>query len=214
MAPLVSSVELQRAHAKEERTWRWARLALVALLIGMAGQWFGAIWMGHTFRHVWNEIQQNNGNSQAVQISGISPADGLYLDLFYVAAAAVAVVFLIWQHAAATVARGLGYPSRTSPAFGVGSWFIPVVNFWFPYWAHSDTLPPEHPMRGRALWAWLAYLGAGVASAVTLLVALASTAAAVVPMVISALLGVTAIGLGAQLIRAVNEDHRSRLAPP
>jgi Domain of unknown function (DUF4328) len=99
----------------------------------------------------------------------------------------VSVGFLIWQHSAATVARGPGYPSRTSPGFGVGSWFIPVINLWFPYWALSDTLPPEHPIRGRCLWAWLAYLGAGVAGAATFFVALVSNAAAIMPMVISGL---------------------------
>jgi hypothetical protein len=187
---------------------------LVALLVLLAGQWFAAIWLGHTFRHVWNEIQVNDANGQAVRFGGFSPADGLYLDLFYVAAAGLAVVFLVWQHAAATVARGLGYPSRTSPAFGVGSWFIPVVNLWFPYWALCDTLPPEHPMRARSLWAWLAYLAAILTAAATFFVALASTPAAVVVIVVSAGLGLVAIGLGAKLITAVNDDHRSRVASP
>jgi hypothetical protein len=111
------------------------------------------------------------------------------------------------------VARGLGYPARISPGLGVGSWFIPVVNLWFPFWALSDTLPPEHPLRRRGLWAWLAYIGSGVSAVAVVLVAIASTRAALIPMVVSALLAITAIILGAQLIRAVTDDHQSRLAP-
>lgn len=204
----VSPAELQHAHAKEEKTWRWARLALGAVLIVLVGQWISDIWVSHTFRHLWSQIQVSNGNTQVTQIHGFSPATGLYFDLLYVAGAAVAIVFFIWQHSAATVARGLGYPSRTSPAYGVGSWFIPVINLWFPYWALSDTLPPDHPMRGRCLLAWLSYLGALLVGTTTLFVALASTAAAVVVMIISGALAVVAVGLGAQLITAVHEDHR------
>lgn len=211
---LVSPAELQRAHAKEETTWRWARLALVALLIMMAGQWVGAVWVSDTFRHFWNGIEFQNGNVQQVQMTGFSPVNGLYLDLFYLGAAAVGVVFLIWQHSAATVARALGYPARTSPGFGVGSWFIPVINLWFPYWALSDTLPPDHPQRPRCLWAWIAYLGAVMTGGATMFVALASTVAAVVLMFVSGALAVAAIGLGAQLITAVHDDHRHRLGSP
>jgi hypothetical protein len=208
----VSPAELQRAHTKEESTWRWARLALVALLILMAGQWVGAFWLSHTFRQFWNGVQFQNGTVQQWRVTGYSPADGLYLDLFYLGAAAVGIVFMIWQHSAATVARALGYPARTSPGFGVGSWFIPVINLWFPYWALSDTLPPDHPLRSRCLWAWLSYLGAVMTGGVTAFVALASTAAAVAFMFVSGMLAVTAIGLGAQLITAVHDDHRHRLA--
>jgi hypothetical protein len=213
-SPVVSPVELQRARDKEEKTWRWARRALVALLIVLAGQWLGAIWISHTFRHFWDQIPANStNNGQVVEVWHFSPADSLYLDVPYVAAAAVAIVFMIWQHSAATVARGLGYPSRTSPVFGVGSWFIPVINLWFPYWALTDTLPPDHPLRGLTLWAWLAYLAATLIGETSFFVALASTAAAIVAMVIAGVFGLVAIILGAKLITAVNDDHRSRLQP-
>jgi hypothetical protein len=47
---------------------------------------------------------------------------------------------------------------------------------------------------------------------VAFLVALVSTAPAVVPMTISTALALTSIGVGATLIAAVTEDHRRRLA--
>ena len=113
--PAMSAVELRRAHDKEERLWRWARLALVAVLIIVVGQGLAAIWMGHTFHHFWRVAQVNNGNQQVTEISGFSFRTGLLFDVFYLVAAAVSIVFLVWQHTAATVARALGYPARTSP---------------------------------------------------------------------------------------------------
>lgn len=213
--PSVSPVELRQARAREERTFIWARRALVAVLVVLAGQWFGAIWFSHDVHRVWDEIQLNNGDGQVAQVRGFSVVYDLYVQLFYLVAGGLSIVFFIWQHSAATVARGLGYPSRISPGLGVGSWFIPVVNLWFPYWALCDTLPPGHPMRGGALWAWLAYLSTLWAGAATFVVALVSTTmATVVVMIISGALGLVAIALGAQLMTAVQADHRRRLGPP
>jgi hypothetical protein len=60
----------------------------------------------------------------------------------------------------------------------------------------------------------LAYLAAVLTAAAAFFVALASTAAAVGVIVVSAVLGLVAIGMGAKLITAVNDDHRSRVASP
>jgi len=66
-------------------------------------------------------------------------------------------------------------------------------------------------MRPRCLWAWLTYIAALATAATTFFVALASTTAAVVVTVISAILALMAIGIGAQLITAVNDDHLHRI---
>jgi len=85
-----------------------------------------------------------------------------------------AVVFLIWQYQAATTARILGYPARRSPALGVGSWFIPVVNLWFPYQALRDLLPAGHRARPLVFWAWICFLLTGLAAVFSELIAFAS----------------------------------------
>jgi hypothetical protein len=188
---------------------RWARFGLLAELIAVAGQSFWALWFGRTVHQAFNDVQLNNG--QVTQVTGVSFSVGAYFELFLLVAGGVSILFLVWQHSAATVARGLGYPARCSPGFGVGSWFIPVISLWYPYWALSDTLPPDHPLRPRCLWAWLAYLGSGFAGTVALFVALASTTAAIIPISISLALAVTAIAIGTTLIAAVTEDHRARL---
>ncbi len=59
----------------------------------------------------------------------------------------VAVIFAcMWQHKAATAGRALGIPSRHSPAWGVGSWFVPVVNLWMPV-RRRARLPPARDIR-------------------------------------------------------------------
>lgn len=83
----------------------------------------------------------------------VQPA--LWADATVPFALAAEVVFLVWQHRAATTAQRLGYPARRSPGLGVGSYFIPVVNVWFPYQALRDCLPPTSADRRLVLVVWL-----------------------------------------------------------
>ena len=76
--------------------------------------------------------------------------------------------------------RSLGIPSRQSPAWGVGSWFVPIVRLWVPYSAVRDCLPPGHPHRPRVLHWWIAWLGAGVLRRALGVCALFSTGGALV----------------------------------
>jgi hypothetical protein len=56
-----------------------------------------------------------------------------------------AVVY--WSYRAACTGNALGIPARREVVFGVASWFIPVVNFWWPYEVIVDSLPMR--VRGR-----------------------------------------------------------------
>ena len=68
-------------------------------------------------------------------------------------------VFLLrWQFQAAKTARFLSLPARRSPGLGVGSWFIPVVNFWFPYQSIRDCLPPGDPGRPVVARMWAFFI--------------------------------------------------------
>jgi hypothetical protein len=122
------------------------------------------------------------------------------------------VLFLIWQYNAAKVAKGLGYPSRISPGLGVGSWFIPIVNLWFPHWALSDCLPPHHALRGKALWAWWAYILNSIPLVVAFFVTtFVSVAAGVVLVLVSVGMLFIAIKFGLECFNAVQDDHRQRI---
>lgn len=89
------------------------------------------------------------------------PAPSAWFYLLGLIAVAAVIVSLIWQHRAAAAGRALGIPSDYSPAWGVGSWFVPVVNYWFPYQAIRDCLPAGDPHRRVVLWWWLAWIVGG-----------------------------------------------------
>jgi hypothetical protein len=210
----VSPLEFAKAVHSEERMWRWARLALYSLIFTAAGQAIAAFSAAHTFHRIFNCIQVANQDTSQCgqQFSGTFYFTG-YADLFFLVTLAAAIPFLMWQHSATTVARGLGYPARTSPGMGVGSWFIPIISLWYPYWALSDTLPPDHPLRGRCLWAWLCYLGSGLFYGGAFFAALASTPAAVVLLILGGAMTLSVVLLGTVLVVAVRDDHQARLAP-
>ena len=57
------------------------------------------------------------------------------------------VMFLVWFYRARVNAEGHGWPQRLSPGLAIGAWFVPVVNFWFPFLIMADIWRaglPEH----------------------------------------------------------------------
>jgi hypothetical protein len=88
------------------------------------------------------------------------PGQGVF-DLLGLLALVPVFVFLMWQHRAASTARRLDYPAARSPDWGVGSWFVPVLNLWMPYGALRDCLPPGHPRRVLGWLPWVAFLANG-----------------------------------------------------
>ena len=71
-----------------------------------------------------------------------------------------------------------GTPPARSPAWGVGCWFVPIVNLWMPYGAVRDCLPPGHPERARVLRWWVAWLCTAYLSLLSSVFAFFSTGAA------------------------------------
>lgn len=71
------------------------------------------------------------------------------------------ILWAIWQYRLATQVLGR---ARRSPGWHAGSWFIPVVNWWFPYQNVSDLWRAA----GRARPGWqVAWWGLWIASSVT-----------------------------------------------
>ena len=68
----------------------------------------------------------------------------------------------MWQHRANVAAQALGLPLTRSPGWGIAGWFIPIVNFWFPYEAVRDNLPPDDPTRPLVIRWWVGMLTMGV----------------------------------------------------
>jgi hypothetical protein len=121
------------------------------------------------------------------------------------------VVALVWQRRAATSARALGFPSDYSPAWGVGSWFVPVVNYWFPYLALRDCLPPGHPHRPLVLQWWLAFAVGGSLGFAAFVAGFFSAGVAVGLSIPAAVLYVAAMALAPRVVIAITVAHRDTL---
>jgi uncharacterized protein DUF2510/uncharacterized protein DUF4328 len=150
---------------------RWAIAAYAVLSV--AGLLTVVLHYGGTF-HRWDDFyHQVNTASQNGQPAPALPADLAvppYLFLFSLPSIAVAILLLVWQYRAAKAAQWLRLPAAHRPGWGVGFWFIPIANFFCPYQAIRDCLPPGHPGRPRVLRFWLLYwagVAVGVAAEIT-----------------------------------------------
>jgi hypothetical protein len=160
---------------------------------------------GHQFRLDWHDAQH-----------GITPppyhAPGNSLTplglLVGVVTLVAVVIACIWQHRAASAGRALGIPSRRSPAWGVGSWFVPIVNLWMPYSAVRDCLPADHPHRPRVLHWWVAWLLTGFLSTAAGACALFSTGAALVLAIPAALACLAVVAWAPGIVLAIAGAHR------
>jgi hypothetical protein len=164
---------------------------------------------GHQFRIDWHDAQ--NGITPPPYHA---PGNSLTPLGLIVGAATVAAVIIacIWQHRAASAGRALGIPSRRSPAWGVGSWFVPIVNLWMPYSAVRDCLPPDHPHRRRVLHWWIAWLLTGFLTTLAAGSALFSTGTALVLSIPAALACLAVIAWAPGIVVAIAASHQETLA--
>jgi len=164
--------------------------------------------VGHQFRVDWHDAQNGITPPAYHGSGGFSPVS-LIVGVLTLAAVVVAC---IWQHRAASAARALGIPSRRSPAWGVGSWFVPVVNLWMPYSAIRDCLPPDDPHRPRVLHWWIAWLAAAFVSGAAGISALFSTGAALALSIPAALACLAVIAWAPGIVTAIAAVHRDLMA--
>jgi hypothetical protein len=166
---------------------------------------------GHQFRIDWHDAQ--NGITPPAYHepgSALTPV-GLLVGVLTI----VAIVFAcIWQHRAASAARALDIPSGSSPAWGVGSWFVPVVNLWMPYLAVRDCLPPGHPNRQRVLQWWIALLCAGFLTLAASITALVSTGPALILSIPAALASLAVIAWAPGVVLGIAAAHQEARAHP
>jgi hypothetical protein len=121
------------------------------------------------------------------------------------------VVTVMWQHRAASAARALGFPATCSPAWGVGSWFVPVVNYWFPYLALRDCLPPDDAHRGLVLQWWLAFVAGGSLGFAAFIAGFFSSGVAVGLSIPAAVLYVAVLASAPRVVVAITVAHRVAL---
>ena len=116
---------------------------------------------------------------------------------------------LVWQYRAATAAQAIGHRAVRSPGMGVGGWFIPIVNIWFPYQAIRDCLPAGDPGRGRVLRWWLGYFGMSVMTFATgAALAFAPPSAASLVLAVDVILAMWWSETGVRIVDSIAASHR------
>ncbi len=130
----------------------------------------------------------------------------LWLDLSALALIGGFVVFLVWQHRAAVAARSIGYPARHSPGFGVGSWFIPIVNLWLPYQAIRDFRAHSDETQRDLLAGWLLLIAGHLLTLATEVVSGTSGAGAA-PMVLAIVVWLSVGYLLSGVVRRICSVH-------
>jgi hypothetical protein len=106
------------------------------------------------------------------QSTGVVMLTGLWGLVFLVVEPGTIISFLIWMHAAVRRATLLGRAPGATPAWAVGSWFVPFVNLVVPFQVVRRLLGEPEASGVRSfvpgLW-WACWLGSGVVSWLSLL---------------------------------------------
>ena len=201
---------------EELRITPWARIAIafpatltVVNLIGwvaIASQWRA---YGHQFHLALNAAQDH----QTVPVPSAPEAFGGFSALLILCGIAAIVVECVWQFRAASAARAMGLPAKRSPGWGVGFWFIPIVNLWMPYQAIRDCLAFDDPNRAMVLRYWLLYLGMAVGAGLTIIGLMTSTPVGVVFALGSGLCALGVLATAPRVVMSIAVAHRAAVTP-
>jgi hypothetical protein len=123
------------------------------------------------------------------------------------------VIGCIWQYRAASASRSLGLPSTRSPGWGVGCWFVPVVNLWMPYEAIRDCLPADDPNRRLILRWWLSVVGGQVLAATATATAFFSGAVSLAFSIPAALFALGIVANAPRVVQSITAAHHARFTP-
>jgi hypothetical protein len=107
----------------------------------------------------------------------------------------------------------MGLPAKRSPGWGVGFWFIPVVNLWMPYQAIRDCLAHDDPNRAMVLRYWLLYLGMGLGTALTIIGLMVSTPVGVVFALGAGLCALGVLAAAPRVVMSIAVAHRAAVNP-
>ena len=191
----------------------WAKRAFVGMLavtvLLAITAWSEGAWIRSVVAQVQSQLNAGATNVTINRPAGLTIVTSLVLLLEI----AIFVVLLNWQYSAAKTARLLDLPATHSAGLGVGSWFIPVVNLWFPYQALRDCLPAGDPERSVVGRMWVCYLGAVVTGGVALGLSYARTPIAIGVAEVAVAFAIGVAFNGAHAVQVIGDAHRELLEP-
>jgi len=194
--------------------WALASAAVLGILAALNSAFLlAAVPHLHAFGHWWHQAANNAGTQgyTAPPPPGFVHGSGVSLEVDGVGLLEIPalVLLLVWQYRAAQAARAAGYPATHSPGWGVGSWFVPVVDLWMPFQALRDCLPPGTRHRNR-VWVipalWVTGVLAGMAGFFT---AVFAPSGGTPLLVVSAVAEVGMYAVALDVVRRTSAAHRS-----
>ncbi len=209
--PRIPSAHERFASEKDMAPWaKRAFVGILAVTVLMAiTAWPEGAWIRSVVEQVTSQVDAGVTNVTVNRPVGLTVVTSVVL-LFQIA---IFVVLLNWQYSAAKTARVLDVPAVHSAGLGVGSWFIPVVNLWFPYQAIRDCLPSGDPGRRIVLRMWLCYLGAIAAGGVAVGLSYARTPIAIAVAEIAVAFAIGVAFNGVSSVQAIGDAHQELLEP-
>lgn len=135
-----------------------------SVLIGLVAS-YGVVttWLGW---ELYTLVSDAVTGARTVTSAEVEALDSLSLTLalLYVALGVVtAVTFFVWLwRARSNAERASTTPHRRARGWVLGGWFVPVVNFWFPYQVVADVYRASAPNGSRGTpwlaWWWASWL--------------------------------------------------------
>lgn len=121
----------------------------------------------------------------------------------------IQIMFLVWCYRAARLGADLGIPARRSPGWAVGSWIIPILNFWWPYQSVADAVPPGDPSREIIRHWWTLWIVMTLSSFVVLATAFAPMAVSIAVVLVHAVLALAAAYAARRMLTTVVAVHEA-----
>jgi hypothetical protein len=202
---------VQERFAAEQKAAPWAKWALAGYLLLVVVTALAAWAESSTFREVFHNIRVQIDTGVVQSQTNQSATLNLVGVLNLAVEVPVYLLFLMWQYKAAVTAQLLRIPARRSPGLGVGSWFIPVVNLWFPYQAIRDCLPPEDPGRRVVGRMWACFIASGVMNLATTVLAWVGSPVGFATAAVALGFGAGFAVPGARAVQHIADCHRQIL---
>ncbi|MFZ4515021.1 MAG: DUF4328 domain-containing protein [Acidimicrobiia bacterium] len=194
----------------EQRAMRLAQLGVISITIGfVANLLLLDLLASDVHARLDHDLDPSVGlGSNPLRFAVGVGAIGCYL---FVIAGFAAVVY--WSYRAAKTGRMLSIPARKSIDLSVASWFIPLVNFWWPYQVIVDTMTREARERRWVLWWWIVWQIALYVAPLHFVNALFGWRVFDTPLLIAALaILMTSCALGLVALQRVTGWHAARIA--
>ncbi len=167
--------------------------------------------LGHQYHRLIQASQHHQTAPQITVPAGLYGGFSVVTGLVGLLTIGAVVVACIWQYRAASTARAMGLPAKHSPGWGVGCWFVPIVNYWMPYQALRDCLPVEDPHRSVVKWFWFFFIGQGLFMLMTVVSVFFSTSLSLAFAIPAALLCLGWLATAPRFVAAVASAHRVAL---